>query len=87
MPFQFQVHGPGNKTIVLHRESDLDCYVETKLSGRTMVNTVDVHWTVPVLVVNSNDHVLTLPARIRMASVTQVTLIQNINVQQKGVDP
>ena len=33
-----------------------------------------------------NDHVVTLPARTRMASVTQVTLIQNIKVQREGVD-
>ena len=48
--------------------------------GRTMVNMVDVNWTVPVLVVNLNSHVVTLPARTRMASITQVTLIQDIKL-------
>ena len=30
--------------------------------------------------VNLNSHVVTLPARTRMASITQVTLIQNIKL-------
>ena len=48
--------------------------------GCTMVNTVDVNWTVPVLVVNSNSHVVTLPARTRMASITHVMIIQEVKM-------
>ena len=112
----------ASRTIVLHRHSDLDCYMDTRSSvqkspwcesivmagiktskghkspsvgmiegleeftaihnlvvGRTMVNTVDVNLTVPVLVVNSNSQVITIPA-----SITQVMLIQEIQILTSG---